>query len=137
MTREENLHWIDEEIRTWENECQSKHPIKEALYAARKSLEQEPKTAHWIKEESIYGWDGHSYQCSECGRSIHLDTEMEDLEDYPYCHCGAKMQEGESMTREAIEALECMKKIKTLLAMDNEQHTRSIKLSELKEVCGL
>lgn len=47
------------------------------------------------------------------------------------------MQEGLSMTREAIEALECMKKIKALLAMDNEQHTRSIKLSELKEVCGL
>ena len=42
MTREENLHWLDEEIRTWENECQSKHPIKEALYAARKVLEQEP-----------------------------------------------------------------------------------------------
>ena len=42
MTREENLHWIDEEIRNWENECQSKHPIKEALYAARKALEQEP-----------------------------------------------------------------------------------------------
>lgn len=42
MTREENLHWIDEEIRTWENECQSKHPIKEALHAARKALEQEP-----------------------------------------------------------------------------------------------
>lgn len=144
MTREENLHWIDEEIRTWENECQSKHPIKEALYAARKALEQEPcedavsrasvfeimgnllsipydfdrsitekdvsesmdkvrelprvtpqesKTGHWIKEESICGWDGRSYQCSECGRSIHLDTEVEDLEDYPYCHCGAKMQE--------------------------------------------
>ena len=42
MTREENLHWIDEEIRTWENECQSKHPIKEALYAARKAVEKEP-----------------------------------------------------------------------------------------------
>lgn len=42
MTREENLHWINEEIRTWENECQRKHPIKEALYAARKALEQEP-----------------------------------------------------------------------------------------------
>lgn len=133
MTREENLHWIDQEIQTWENECQSKHPIKEALYAARKVLEQEPcedaisrkevrdtifrecsgekldidfakvlllqrkipkpKKGYWIKEESLCGWDGHSYQCSECGRSIHLDTEMEDLEDYPYCHCGAKMQE--------------------------------------------
>lgn len=41
MTREENLHWIGQEIRTWENECQSKHPIKEALHAARKALEQE------------------------------------------------------------------------------------------------
>lgn len=50
---------------------------------------------HWIKEESPYGWDGHSYQCSECGRSIHLDTIMEDLEDYPYCHCGAYMREVE------------------------------------------
>lgn len=55
----------------------------------------EPIKGHWIKEKSIFGWDGHSYQCSECGRSIHLDTEMEDLEDYPYCHCGAKMQEVE------------------------------------------
>lgn len=42
MTREENLYWLNQEIQTWENECQSKHPIKEALYAARKSLEQEP-----------------------------------------------------------------------------------------------
>lgn len=42
MTREENLHWLDAEIRTWESECQSKHPIKEALYAARKALKQEP-----------------------------------------------------------------------------------------------
>lgn len=51
---------------------------------------------HWIKEESPYGWDGYSYQCSECGRSIHLDTIMEDLEDYPYCHCGAYMREVEN-----------------------------------------
>ena len=50
---------------------------------------------HWIKEKSIYGWDGHSYQCSICGRSIHLDTVVEDLADYPYCHCGAYMK-GES-----------------------------------------
>lgn len=43
MTREENLHWIDQEIQTWENECQSKHPIKEALYAARKALKEQDK----------------------------------------------------------------------------------------------
>ena len=51
-----------------------------------------PKIGHWIKEESIFGWDNKSYQCSVCGRSIHLDTKIEDLEDYPYCHCGAKME---------------------------------------------
>lgn len=45
MTREEKLHWLNVEIQTWENDCQSKHPIKEALYAARKALEQEQR---WI-----------------------------------------------------------------------------------------
>lgn len=44
MTKEENLHWLNKEIETWENECQSKHPIKEALYEARKALEQKPTT---------------------------------------------------------------------------------------------
>jgi len=58
------------------------------------SVQPEPKTGHWIKEETIYGWDGKSYQCSCCGRSIHLDTVMEDLDDYLYCHCGAKMESG-------------------------------------------
>lgn len=53
------------------------------------------KTGHWIKEKSRYGWDGKSYSCSECGRSIHLDSEVEDLTDYPYCHCGAQMRENE------------------------------------------
>lgn len=45
MTKEENLKWLDVEIRTWESECQSKHPIKEALYAAHKALDQESR---WI-----------------------------------------------------------------------------------------
>lgn len=56
---------------------------------------EERKVGKWIKEDTLLGWDGHSYQCSVCGRSIHLDTEVEDLEDYPYCHCGAEMEIGE------------------------------------------
>ena len=60
-----------------------------------KALEQEPRKGKWIKEKSIYGWDGRSYQCSVCGRSIHLDIAVEDLADYPYCHCGADMREVE------------------------------------------
>lgn len=44
MTREEAILWLNEELRTWENECQSKHPIKEALYMACKALERELNT---------------------------------------------------------------------------------------------
>ncbi len=66
----------------------------EAIDMAVDCMKNAHKTGCWIKEESIYGWDGKSYQCSVCGRSIHLDTAVEDLEDYPYCHCGAKMVKG-------------------------------------------
>jgi hypothetical protein len=58
------------------------------------------KKGKWIKEMSLLGWDGCSYQCSECGRSIHLDTEVEDLIDYPYCHCGTEMEIEEEMESE-------------------------------------
>lgn len=58
-------------------------------------ITSKPKEGHWIKEKSLHGWDGKSYQCSVCGRSIHIDPEVEDLTDYPYCHCGAIMTESE------------------------------------------
>jgi len=53
MTREEHLYWLNKEIETWENDCQSKHPIKEALYAARKELEQEPCEDYISRTPSI------------------------------------------------------------------------------------
>ena len=31
------------------------------------------------------------YQCSNCGRVLWVDHSAESLSDYPYCHCGAKM----------------------------------------------
>lgn len=42
MTRKEARHWLEIELKTWEDECKSKHPIKEALSVAIKALEQEP-----------------------------------------------------------------------------------------------
>ena len=42
MTREEEIHWLEIELKLWEDECKSKHPIKEALSVAIKTLEQEP-----------------------------------------------------------------------------------------------
>lgn len=34
------------------------------------------------------------YQCSVCGRTI-MSAVKVNMEKYPYCHCGAKMSEGE------------------------------------------
>ena len=45
MTREEAILWLNLVIRTWEKECQLEYPVKEALFAACKALEQEPR---WI-----------------------------------------------------------------------------------------
>lgn len=34
------------------------------------------------------------YQCSVCGRTI-MSALKVNMEKYPYCHCGAKMSEGD------------------------------------------
>jgi len=77
--------------------CAEEHQQLAAWLKELKQLkEKEPKIGHWIKEKSMYyDWDGYSYYCSECGRVVHKD-EFEDMQiDYPYCHCGAKMEEEE------------------------------------------
>lgn len=33
------------------------------------------------------------YQCSECGRKVSLTHGRDVLEQFPYCHCGAKMED--------------------------------------------
>ena len=78
----------------------SKEDMQKLVNEKMKDIVVERKKGKWIKEMSLLGWDGCSYQCSECGRSIHLDTEVEDLIDYPYCHCGAEMKIEEEMESE-------------------------------------
>ena len=51
MTREEARHQLEIELKTWEDECKSNHPIKEALSVAIKALEQEPR---WIPTSERY-----------------------------------------------------------------------------------
>ena len=51
---------------------------------------QPVKHGQWIHVGG--GYDGRDdwYRCSECNRSLNLICGKK-LEDYPYCHCGAKM----------------------------------------------
>lgn len=97
MTREEAIKIFKDKIKTMEHGaiCCNFGIDKDAFTLAIQTLEQKPKDGHWIKEKTLNGWDGKSYQCSVCGRSIHIDPEVEDLTDYPYCHCGAIMTESE------------------------------------------
>lgn len=50
----------------------------------------QPKTGRWITVNK--GLKVTSYKCSECGRTVGDDTGYDVTKDYPYCHCGAKME---------------------------------------------
>ena len=88
MTREEAIgKWIYPAISTmW-----TATTCNEILDA----LEQEPKTGHWISIEERTDWYDATYECSCCGRQIITSYELSKnlYEQYPYCHCGAKMVE--------------------------------------------
>ncbi len=55
------------------------------------------KTGRWIKnkEQGVQAVGYLAYHCSECGREISskYHGKVSLLEEYPYCHCGAKMVE--------------------------------------------
>lgn len=61
--------------------------------------EQEPKTGHWMLNDNqgVQAVGRLTYHCSECGREISskYHGKISLLKEYPYCHCGAKMQEVE------------------------------------------
>lgn len=56
------------------------------------------RTGKWILNDNqgVQAVGYLTYHCSECGREIsskyHGKTSL--LNEYPYCHCGAKMEEG-------------------------------------------
>lgn len=96
MTREEAKYWLEIELKTWENECKSKHHIKEALSVVIKALEQEPKTGQWITKikSDLRGdmWPTNP-KCSECGGEPYYHNTIYNYKFCPYC--GAKMAESE------------------------------------------
>lgn len=51
------------------------------------------KVGKWIEiEKGLYVT---KYKCSECRRVIWDDTGYDVCTDYPYCHCGARMEGNE------------------------------------------
>ena len=57
------------------------------------SAQSERIKGHWI---AITSWN-NTYKCSVCGRLLVNITDGKNkvAKNYPYCHCGAKMERGE------------------------------------------
>lgn len=52
---------------------------------------EEVRHARWIYK-GHHEMMGHVFQCSVCGRWMFTNSPKHVVEDYPYCHCGAKME---------------------------------------------
>ena len=90
MTREEAIKWLNIELKEWENDCLSKHPIKEALSVAIKSLEQEPRKGEWLRMSDLSEQEDDRYKCSRCGNVIHYNDKMNLYTFNSWCgRCGS------------------------------------------------
>ena len=50
----------------------------------------------WVHSPSPYDKRDDFWFCSECGRTINIICGDKLLSNYPYCHCGAKMDGGDT-----------------------------------------
>jgi hypothetical protein len=101
MTREEAIKWLNIELKEWENDCLSNHPVKEALRVAIEALEQEPRKGHWIETAEEYykainekgggvnentDYFVDDIACSEClAKFSVIDNEAERFDFCPCC----------------------------------------------------
>jgi len=58
------------------------------------SVTPQPKMGHWIYDDEYSNYFDVTYKCSCCKREIIVPYEVRDevYKEYPYCHCGAKME---------------------------------------------
>lgn len=68
--------------------------ITEGVISMLPPITPKPKMGHWINVEDKTDWYDATYKCSCCGREVITPYELKNnlYSDYPYCHCGAKME---------------------------------------------
>lgn len=78
------------------DKCEVGNPC---LYC-KHEFEPQPKMGRWIlnDHQGVLPAGYKMYHCSECGREISskYHGKMSLLNEYPYCHCGAKMEAEEN-----------------------------------------
>ena len=104
MTNEDAINTLNEmwerlfaEMRGWIFEDLKKEgkldTFKEAHNMAIKSLEQEPKTGHWINAKVGKLFPSNDFKCSKCGNILDFDGVNCGRGDANFCpNCGVKME---------------------------------------------
>lgn len=75
------------------------HEIKHLLGVDEISKADTERHAHWIDNGIDYR-GANWYKCSNCGRTVCEHYSMVVDEEYPYCHCGCKMDEEKEFNNE-------------------------------------
>ena len=87
MTNKEAIVVLKKHISPYDN-CKADNEANQAIKLAIKALEERPQ-GEWIHNGiNVEGMD--IYRCSICSRLI--VTWSARIDEYPYCHCGAKMK---------------------------------------------
>lgn len=60
---------------------------------------EEIRHGEWIYE-GHHEMMGHVFQCSVCGRWMFTNSPEHVVGDYPYCHCGVKMESVKGFPRD-------------------------------------
>lgn len=60
---------------------------------------EEIRHAKWIYK-GHHEMMGHAFQCSVCERWMFANSTKHVIGEYPYCHCGAKMESVEDLELE-------------------------------------
>ena len=87
-----NAELMDEYHGMISDESMKIYKIMQMLDNAPTADVEEVRHGRWIYE-GHHEMMGHAFQCSVCGRWMFTNFPKHVVEEYPYCHCGAKMED--------------------------------------------
>lgn len=91
------IEWLDVgHLRTPCEKCHSDYDVKEMIDSQQTADVQEVRHGRWIYC-GHHEFHGHVFECSVCGRYLFANSKEDVYWEYPYCHCGAKMESVEGL----------------------------------------
>ena len=85
------VYWIRHTSRDGLEDDIRRVAFKDAIERIPTADVQEVKHGKWIYM-GHHEMMGHAFQCSVCTRWMFTNSPECVVEEYPYCHCGAKME---------------------------------------------